>query len=65
MINPQDFTRWLDLLLAEAFGVRGETHGFFLDDGRSGLLAVLDGLSADAASDASHGGWPWSSPSSR
>lgn len=50
MINTDMFKRSLGGLLAEAFGVSEAEHGFFLDSGGSGLLGMIDALSAETVS---------------
>lgn len=42
MIDIDAFKRSLTTLLAEAFGVTDNPHGFFLDDGQAGLLGTID-----------------------
>ena len=56
MIDPAHFTRWSQTLLAEAFGMSPAPHGYFLDDGQSGLLAVIATIDAAVASTAPHPG---------
>lgn len=50
MISQATFSQAFFTLFAEAFGVAGDRAGFFLDDGKSGLLGTIDQLSADQAS---------------
>ena len=50
MIPTELFTKWTSTLLAEAFGVIDSPHGYFMDTGRSGLLATINGLTAEQAS---------------
>lgn len=52
MIKTDDFTKWLNQLLAETFGVSETPSASFLDSGRSGLLGTIDALSAEQASTA-------------
>lgn len=52
MIKTDDFTKWLNQLLAETFGVSEAPSAFFLDTARSGLLGTIDALSAEQASTA-------------
>ncbi len=49
MIEIEIFKRALTALLAEAFGVSDNPHGFFLDDGQAGLLGTIDKLDAAKA----------------
>lgn len=49
-IKVDEFKNPLLMLLAEAFGVSDAANGFFMDDGHSGLLGTLDGLTAVTAS---------------
>jgi hypothetical protein len=50
MIQSTDFTKWLQILLAEAFGVADTADAYFLDSGQSGLLGTINTLSAGQAS---------------
>jgi hypothetical protein len=50
VIQTNDFTKWLRILLAEAFGAANTEDAYFLDSGRSGLLGTIDTLSAEQAS---------------
>jgi hypothetical protein len=50
VIQTTDFTKWLRILLAEAFGVADAADAYFLDSGTSGLLGTIDTLSAEQAS---------------
>lgn len=50
MIQEDDFKGTLKTLLAEAFGVSENPHGYFLDSGQAGFLAILDHVSAEIAS---------------
>ncbi len=49
-MKTEDFTKWLYMLFAEAFGVAETPSGYFLDTGRAGLLGTLDEISAELAS---------------
>lgn len=51
-MQTETVQKWLNLLLAEAFGVSPSPRGFFLDSGQAGLLPSLDVLSAYVASTA-------------
>ncbi len=50
MIATTDFTGSFFSLLDEIFGVTDAAHGFILDNGQSGLLGTVSGLSAEVAS---------------
>lgn len=50
MIKPEDFTKHLSAFFTEIFGASDAPHGFILDNGQSGLLGTIDGLSAQTAS---------------
>ncbi|HEU5087628.1 MAG TPA: DinB family protein [Roseiflexaceae bacterium] len=50
MIPQQAFATSFFTLLAEAFGVTDAEHGYFLDNGQSGLLGTIATLSAERAS---------------
>jgi hypothetical protein len=50
MIAQSSFKSSYSQLLAEAFGMSGAPTGFFLDTGQSGLLGLLEGVDAVAAS---------------
>ncbi len=50
MIKNEDFTKPLNLLLAETFGMSEAPGGFFLDSGRDGLFGTIDTIGAETAS---------------
>jgi hypothetical protein len=56
MSQSTDFKKWLLILLAETFGASDSPNGYILDDGRTGLLGAIGGLSTERASAARSAG---------
>lgn len=52
MIDPNTFKSSLLMLLAEAFGATDNPHGWFLDDGKAGLLGTIEQIDVAMANGA-------------